>query len=78
MNRFDSSGKLQLRQCIGTLRHSEYKACYLIYISDGVGQKPHTYIELSYVAVKIGSRDEIFNYAKKYALTKGIHLVEVY
>lgn len=78
MHRFDSSGKLQLRQCIGTLRHSEYKACYVIYISDGVGQKSHSYIELSYAAVNNESRDTVVTYAKKYALANGINLVEVY
>ena len=69
---------MEPRRCVGTLRHSAYKACYLIYVGDAVGQIPHSYIEISYAALPSADKKVIIQYAKRMALSKGINLVEVY
>jgi hypothetical protein len=75
---FNTSGKLEHRKCIGHIRQSQYKAAYILYIHDKIGEKPHTYIEISYAAVRSANREPLLVCAKRMALSKGINLVEVY
>jgi hypothetical protein len=75
---FNKSGKLEPRKCIGYIRESEYKAAYIIYISDKVGQKAHTYIEVSWASIHSNNKKLLIEYAKRMALSKGINLVEIY
>jgi hypothetical protein len=75
---FSVSGKLEPRKCFGYIRQSEYKAAYIIYVSDKVGEKAHTYIEVSYAAVGYAYKEVLIAHVKRMALSKGINLVEVY
>jgi hypothetical protein len=78
MRSFNSQGRLEPRKCVGYIRESEYKASYIIYVSDRPGEKAHTYIEVSWAALGSNNKKILINYAKKKALSVGINLVEIY